>query len=248
MTMVALVEQDEEARKRLGRLLNSDGFEVIEARDGLEALRTAFVHRPDAALIDLSATGVDGYELTKILRAACDVPILAMSAPDAPGDVVRALNAGADAVLQKDCVATEFLARLRSTIRRYQRRQTDRTPVREVATGSLVVDRESQVVTKLGKVVPVTRTEYRLLDALAARVGETVPHRSLLSTVWGDQFVDDTHYLRVYIGYLRQKLEDDPSAPVYLTNDWGVGYRLVRLPIADEAESLAHDRAGLAAS
>lgn len=234
MTLITLVENNDEARKRLTRVLHADGFEVVEARGGLEALRAAFDQRPDAALVDLSASDIDGFELIKILRAACDVPILAMSDEPSPGDIVRALDAGSDDVLSKHCVATEFLARLRAAIRRYQRRDTDRAPARQVATGALVIDRESQTVTKHGTIVPLTRTEYRLVDAMAARLGETAPHRYLLSTVWGDQFVDDTHYLRVYVGYLRHKLEDDPSRPVYFTNDWGVGYRLARLPIIDE--------------
>lgn len=247
MTLITVVEGNDDARKRLARILNTDGFEVVEARDGLEALRSAFERRPDAALIDLSSEGIDGFELTKILRAACDVPILAMSASSSSGDVVRALDAGADDVLSKDCVATEFLARLRSTIRRYQRRETDRSPVRQVATGALVIDREAQVVTKHGTVVPLTRTEYRLADALAACIGETAPHRYLLSTVWGDEFVDDTHYLRVYIGYLRQKLEDDPARPLYFTNDWGVGYRLARMPLTDQVDEPSREHSYLAA-
>jgi len=247
MTLVTLVEGNEETRKRLVRILNADGFEVAEARDGLEALRSAFERRPDAALIDLSSDGIDGYELIKILRAACDVPLLAITASPSSGEVVRALEAGADDVLSKDCTATEFLARLRSTVRRYQRRETDRSPVRQVVTGALVIDREAQTVTKHGVVIPLTRTEYRLVDALCARVGETAPHRYLLSTVWGDQFVDDTHYLRVYIGYLRQKLEDDPSKPLYLTNDWGVGYRLARLPVTDQVTEPSSERSYLAA-
>lgn len=234
MTLITLVESNEEARRRLTRVLHADGFDVVDVRGGLEALRSAFDQRPDAALVDLSAEDIDGFELIKILRAACDVPILAMTTNPSSGDIVRALDAGADDVLSKDCVATELLARLRAAIRRYERRETDRSPARQVATGALVIDRKSQTVTKYGELVPLTRTEYRLVDALAARMGETAPHRYLLSTVWGDQFVDDTHYLRVYVGYLRHKLEDNPAKPAYFINDWGVGYRLARLPIIDE--------------
>jgi two-component system, OmpR family, KDP operon response regulator KdpE len=246
MTLVTLVEGNEEVSGRLTRILNGDGCEVVEARDGLGALRTAFERRPDAALVDLASDGIDGFELIKILRATCDIPILALSSSSSPGHVVRALDSGADDVLSQDCVASEFLARLRSTVRRYQRRETDRSPVREVATGALVIDRVAQTLTKHGTVIPLTRTEYRLIDALAACIGETAPHRYLLSTVWGDQFVDDTHYLRVYTGYLRHKIEDDPSKPVYLTNDWGVGYRLARLPIIDEGDELARAHSYLA--
>jgi two-component system KDP operon response regulator KdpE len=108
-----------------------------------------------------------------------------------------------------------------------------------VQTGDLVIDREAKLVSKAGEQVSLTRTEYRLLDALAARVGQMAPHRFLLSTVWGDAFVDDTHYLRVYVGYLRQKLEDDPKHPQYLINEWGMGYRLAALPTRAEEGAAA---------
>jgi len=233
MTLITLVESNVEDRKRFTGILHAGGFDVVDVSGGLEGLRSAFEQRPGAVIVDLSAGDIDSFELTKILRAACDTPILITATNASPGDIVRALDAGADDVISKDCVATEFLARLRAAIRRYQQREPSRSVAQQAATGALAIDREAQIVTKHGKLVPLTRTEYRLLDALAARMGETVPHRYLLSTVWGDQFVDDTHYLRVYIGYLRNKLEDDPAQPAYFTNDWGVGYRLARLPIVD---------------
>lgn len=234
MTLVALIEREPEVRRRYVHILEGGDFAVAQAGDALEAIRTAFQQRPDAAVVRLNE---DAQQLIQILRAACDIPIVALTSGAASVDIVRALDAGADDVVEEGCQATEFLARLRAAIRRYERRATAAAPARKVTTGSLVIDRDAQQVTRQGRQVILTRTEYRLLDALAARVGETAPHRYLLSTVWGDAYVDDTHYLRVYIGYLRNKLEDDPARPRYLINEWGIGYRLATLPL-ERAESL----------
>jgi two-component system, OmpR family, KDP operon response regulator KdpE len=134
------------------------------------------------------------------------------------------------------------VARLRATIRRYNRELELQADDAVVRTGALVVDRQSQRVSKCGIAVPLTRTEYRLLDALAVRLAQVAPHRYLLSTVWGEEYVDDTHYLRVYVGYLRAKLEDDPARPRYLVNEWGTGYRLALLPIeTDPAPVQRHE-------
>jgi two-component system KDP operon response regulator KdpE len=105
----------------------------------------------------------------------------------------------------------------------------------------LTIDREAHVVKRGSRVVRLTPTEFRLLEALALRVGKVAPHRFLLSTVWGDEYVDDTHYLRIYVGYLRQKLEDDPSRPVYLLNEWGTGYRLAAIPPRSASENVPFD-------
>jgi len=243
MALITLVEHDDESRKRLARVLRADGFDVIEVSDGLEALRTAFASRPEAALVDLRARGVDGYELIRILRAACDLPIVALGEECTPTDVIRALEAGADDVVDKTCLATELLARMHAAMRRYQRsRQQQSVTARKVLTGTLEIDRDVQVVRKRGKVVQLTRTEYRLVDAMADRLGETAPHRYLLGSVWGDEYVDDTRYLRVYVGYLRQKLEDDPSSPQYFVNEWGLGYRLARLPVEVDDSMPIDDR------
>ena len=233
MTVIAVVDPDEQTRRRLVRTLEAGELITIEASDGLEALRTTFASRPNAAVIDLQTTGIDGLELIRVMRAACDMPIIAVAPQGMAQLTVRALDAGADDVIERTCSATEILARVRAAIRRYQRRPAQDDVARHVASGAIMIDREAQTVTKNGDVVQLTRTEYRLLDALSARLGEVAPHRYLLSTVWGDAHVDDTHYLRVYIRYLRQKLEDNPSEPRYLLNEWGMGYRLARLPVEE---------------
>ena len=223
------------------RLFRSDGLDLVEASDGIEALRAMFQRRPDAAIVGVNSPGIDGYELVRILRAACDVPIIALVPQSDAMTVVRALESGADDVIEEGCQANELVARMSAVIRRYQRRTVSGSTPRQVATGGLVIDMDTETVTRDGEPVHLTRTEYRLLEAMAAHPGETSPHRSLLSTVWGEACVDDTHYLRVYVGYLRQKLENDPSDPRYIVNEWGLGYRLARLPIQERATAAVEE-------
>lgn len=235
MATIALVDGDEQSRLRLERFLRADGFDVLSAEDGLGGLRIAFDARPDAAVIDLDSGEVGGAELIRILRAACDVPIVALLADHDSESVVRALDAGADDVIPKATGSAELRARLRAAVRRYERRvDVGFGGARQlIRTGAIEIDRDAQVVRQDGRPVQLSRTEYRLLEALASRLGETAPHRYLLSTVWGDEYVNDTHYLRVYVGYLRAKFEVQASQPQYILNDWGVGYRLARLPIIE---------------
>ncbi len=231
MAVIAAAVSNDELRARLIRALNAAEYATTEALDGLEALRVAFEQQPDAMVIDVAIDEVDGLELVRMLRAASDIPIIAITPEGNPELSVQLLDLGADDVATYAAPSSEIVARVRATVRRAQRRTPSRpTDTVLVQTGDLVIDREAKIVTKFGAQVSLTRTEYRLLDALAARVGQMAPHRFLLSTVWGDAFVDDTHYLRVYIGYLRRKLEDDPKHPQYLINEWGMGYRLASLP------------------
>ena len=237
MALIAVVDGNEATRQRTCRSLRSGDLEVLESSDGLEALRNAFSARPDAAIVDLNASGIDGYELIRVLRAACEIPIIASAEGATPEQVVRALDAGADDAVDKECSVTELIARVRAAIRRHEKRRIDADDAKEVRTGGLVIDRIAQTVTKHGEPLQLTRTEYRLLDALASRLGQVAPRRFLLGTVWGEEYVDDTHYLRVYVGYLRAKLEDDPSQPRYIINEWGTGYRLALLPIEERVAS-----------
>jgi two-component system, OmpR family, KDP operon response regulator KdpE len=226
MAIIAIVEGQEHVRRRLARLVSADGLETSETDSALDALRAAFRQPPDAVIMGLTTAGLDGFELIRVLRATCDTSILVVTSTQNPLEVAKALDAGADDV-----------ARLRGAMRRHARRQRGVAETR-VATGALVVDLEARLVQKRGQVIPLTRIEYRLLSALATHLGETVTHRDLLTETWGPQYADDTHYLRLYVAYLRAKLEDNASRPTYILNEWGMGYRLVRLPV-EQAEQLA---------
>jgi len=232
MTVAMMVDSDAGSRQRFTRLLEGEGLTVIQASDGAEALALTFEAKPEVAVVALEVN-VGGTNLISILRAACPIPIVALAPCDDSAQVVQALDSGADDVLVRNCASVEFLARVRVAMRRVEvLTPGTNASARIVRTGDLTIDRDARTVTKLGQHVPLSRTEYLMVDVLASRLGEVAPHRYLLSEIWGEAFVDDVHYLRVYIGYLRQKLEDDPTSPQYFVNDWGVGYRLARLPVA----------------
>lgn len=237
MTLVLVASSDQRLRDNLCALLRDEGTPTREAGNGLEALREVFQTQPDAILLDLAIHEVEGLELVRMLRAASDFAIIALLPVADQTRSIAALDMGADDVIRTTTPPTELLARLHASIRRSRRKSPEeREEATVVRTGELEIDRATQIVTKQGKRVSLSRTEYRLLDALASRVGQVAPHRFLLSTVWGNAYVDDVHYLRVYIGYLRSKLEDDPGHPRYLRSEWGVGYRLVLFNEAVDGE------------
>jgi two-component system KDP operon response regulator KdpE len=230
---VVVLEDDQQVRDGIAHALKSAEFEVVEVSDGLDLLRKVFALRPEAVVMNLQVARFDGLETIRVLRAATSIPLVVLGQSRSTQMAVRSLDMGADDYVEQPVEPMEIVARVRATVRRYQR-QVD-TPGDEtvVRTGALRLDRVSRTVSKDGVLIPLTRTEYRLFDALATRAGQVAPHRYLLSTVWGEEYIDDTHYLRVYVGYLRAKLEDDPTEPRYLINEWGTGYRLALLPLTE---------------
>ena len=223
-----------QAQGRVRRAIRDGGADIIEIADGLALIREVLVQRPSAIVLDLDRSDVDGIDLLQTLRAATDVPVLALTEARPEPDVsVRALEMGADDVAFHSTHHVELRARLNSVLRRHGGTSASgETAI--VRTGALEIDRRAREVRKRGRPIRLTRAEYRVLDALAARVGELIPHQLLLQSVRGDERSEDTHYLRLYVGYLRSKLEDDPSHPRYLISEWGVGYRLAFLPVEAE--------------
>jgi two-component system KDP operon response regulator KdpE len=230
LTAILFVDGGHKSSTGLSQALRGAAYEVARAVDGLEALRLFYQTHPGAVLIGTPVPKLEALELVHLLRAISTVPILVLVEKPSSSATVRALDAGADDVIDRATSEEEIMARVRASLRRSSVTlpvSYDETVLR---TGDILVDRTSRTVVKRGSVVSLTQTEFRLLDALASRLGQVAPHRFLLSTVWGDAFVEDTHYLRMYIGYLRLKLEDDPTKPKYLKNEWGVGYRLAAIP------------------
>ena len=232
---VLVVDVDDTSRELMARHLRSAHYAVTEATDGTQALRKVFNLRPDAIVIDPNVPEMDGGQLIRILRAMTDIPIVVVAATRNPELTTRALDNGADDYLEKPFSGLELVARVRAAVRRTGRATGAQGANVVVRTGERVIDRDAYTVTMRGKLVRLTRTEYRLLEALASRVGEVAPHRFLLSTVWSDELVQDTKNLQVFIRRLRGKLEDDPSKPEYLISERGRGYRLEAMSAVEEA-------------
>jgi two-component system KDP operon response regulator KdpE len=220
----ALVVDDEPQIVRALRInLNVRGFEVVSAATGGEALRVAANFHPDIVILDLGLPDIDGIDVIAGLRGWTDVPILVLSARTDSADTVEALDAGADDFVTKPFGMDELLARLRAALRRGPQSVPD--PI--VETADFTVDLAAKTVVRQGENVHLTRTEWGVLELLVRNEGKLVSQKEILRTVWGPGHERETHYLRIYLGQLRQKLERDPAAPVHLITETGMGYRFV---------------------
>jgi two-component system KDP operon response regulator KdpE len=227
VTTILVVEDEPEIRRFLRSSLGAEGFRVIESPTAERGAIDAGTHRPDLAIVDLALPDYDGRELIKQIRAWSPMPIVVLSARHQEQTKIEALDAGADDYLTKPFGIGELLARVRVALR-----HAARTPVGQVLQlGSASIDLEKRRVVRDGTEVHLTPIEFRLLAVLAKHLGMVVTHRQLLSEVWGPSHIGQTHYLRIYMKQLRDKLEEDPVRPRYLVTETGVGYRL----LADEA-------------
>ncbi|MDY7040673.1 MAG: response regulator transcription factor [Chloroflexota bacterium] len=221
---ILIVDDDAALVKVLSLSLEREGFEVIAALGGAEALRRAYESRPDLVVLDIMMPRMDGWATCRRLREISDMPIIMLTAKGDETDIVRGLDLGADDYITKPCSSEELKARIRALLRRSQ--TTDRNDW-QVAydDGWLKIDLSRQQVTVNGEPVDLTPTEFRLLACLIQRNGQVVPHKQLLTEVWGPEYSDQVSYLSVYIRYLRQKIEQNPSQPAYILTKWGMGYR-----------------------
>jgi len=220
---VLLIEDDPHIRRFVRMALEGEGCAVFEAETVERGLIEAGTRQPDVVILDLGLPDADGMVLIRELRGWTQVPVLVLSARAAEADKIAALDAGADDYLAKPFGVGELLARLRVLLRRHARGGAGNPA--EIAFGAVRVDLSRREVTRDGQHVHLTAIEYRLLAALLSRRGKVVTHRELLREVWGPSHVEHSHYLRIYMGHLRQKLEADPAQPRYLLTEVGVGYR-----------------------
>lgn len=220
--VVVVIEDDPQMRRFLRTSLRSHGFQVFEAESGSRGLIEAGVRKPDIVILDLGLPDMDGVQVVQALREWTRLPIIVLSARSAEEHKIEALDAGADDYLSKPFGIGELLARIRVALR-----HTAATPADEAfSTGKLRLDLLRRTVFLDECEIRLTPTEYRLLSVLARHAGRVLTHRQLLAEVWGPAHVEDSHYLRIYMSQLRQKLEADPTKPEYLITESGVGYRL----------------------
>jgi len=223
--LVLVVEDEAQVMRFLRATLGAHGYRLAEATSGQEGLIQATTRSPDLILLDLGLPDLDGVEVTRRLREWSTTPIIVVSARGREGDKIGALDAGADDYLTKPFGVGELLARMRVALRNAARAGT--APAEAVfRSGDLAVDLAARRVIVAGREVHLTRTQYKLLAQLVKYAGRVVTHRHLLREVWGPGSVEHSHYLRVYMGQLRHKLEPDPARPRWLETETGVGYRL----------------------
>ncbi len=220
---ILVVDDEKQIRKLLKVALTGYGYEVEEASCASEGLNKAITYKPDLIILDLGLPDKDGLEVLRIIREWSRVPVIILSVKEQENDKISALDAGADDYVTKPFSMGELLARIRAAMRHAAAPGGE--PV--LLFDDLVVDLTIRRVTVEDAEVKLTPTEYELLKNLAVNAGKVLTHRQLLRAVWGISNEYDTHYLRVYIGQLRRKIEADPSRPRHIITEPGVGYRLL---------------------
>jgi DNA-binding response OmpR family regulator len=219
-----LVIDDDSGLLTLLRLgLEREEFTVSTANSGKEGLKQAYESRPDVIILDIMMPEMDGWLTCQRLRNMCDTPIIMLTARTDRVDVLKGLSLGADDYLTKPCSFDELKARIRTVLRRS--RTNSSNDWRDIYDdGSLCIDLRDGTVRRGGEVISLTPTESRLLLYLVSQKGRIVPHRELLTSVWGPEYAEEVGYLSVYVRYLRRKLEEDPANPQYIRTRWGMGY------------------------
>ena len=222
---IIVIEDEAQIRRFLRTTLTSEDYQVIEAETGKQGLTEAATRKPDLIILDLGLPDMDGVEVVKELRAWSSVPIVILSARSQENDKISALDAGADDYLVKPFGVGELLARIRVALRHVSSAANGEEEG-VFAVDELKVDMIHRKITVSGAEVHLTPIEYRLLTVLVKHSGKVLTHRLLLKEVWGPNYVERAHYLRIYMGILRHKLEKDPARPRFLLTEVGVGYRL----------------------
>ncbi len=222
-----LIVDDEARMRRFVRMnLETEGFEVIEAENAYEAIEKVRDELPDLVLLDVAMPGMDGFEALQYIREMSDVPVIMLTVKDEEEDRIRGLDLGADDYVTKPFSPRELASRIRAVLRRTTQAEEHVPDVVEV-DDDLKIDFARREVWVRGQLVKLRPTEFRLLYHLVKNAGWILTHEQLLTRVWGPEYRDDSHLLRLYITYLRKKIEPDPAHPKYILTERGVGYRFV---------------------
>ena len=220
---ILVIEDETQIRRFVRMALEGADYLVSEAATLQQGMVQAGTHHPELIILDLNLPDGDGIEVVKAVRTWSDIPILILSARLEEADKIQALDSGADDYLSKPFSVGELTARVRALLRRKSRLCEDASPLIEF--GEVQVDFSKRTVVRRGEAVHLTPIEYKLLSALLSHPGKVMTQKALLKEVWGPTFTESGHYLRIYVGHLRQKLEADPTQPKHFITEIGVGYR-----------------------
>jgi two-component system KDP operon response regulator KdpE len=221
---ILLIEDEPQIRRFVRTALQAEGWQVVEAEQGQRGLIDAATRAPDLMIVDLGLPDMDGLQVIQDLRTWSAMPIIVLSARSDEKDKIEALDMGADDYLTKPFSVGELLARVRAHLRR---RETGNSASSVFSFGDVVVDLVKRTVELNHEAVHLTSTEYRLLTVLIRHAGRILTHKQLLNDVWGPNHSEHSHYVRIYMANLRQKLEKDPTQPEHLLTEIGMGYRLM---------------------
>ncbi|KAF3997892.1 two-component system response regulator KdpE [Glaciimonas immobilis] len=220
-----LVEDEPQIRRFVRAALEDEGWQIHEADTLHRGLIDTGTRKPNLVILDLGLPDGDGIDFILDVRKWSKVPIIVLSARVSENDKIKALDAGADDYLSKPFGVGELLARVRATLRRQHLPLASADGL--IRFGDVTLDQQARLITKAGQPVHLTPTEYRLLTVLVTNAGRVVTNPQLLREVWGPSHSENGHYLRIYMGHLRHKLEDDPAQPQYLLTETAVGYRIM---------------------
>lgn len=221
---ILVVDDEPQIRRFLRPALAAAGYDVIEAENGANAIKAVATAAPDIIILDLGLPDMDGKDVIANLRGWSRLPIIILSARDRETEKIAALDLGADDYIEKPFGIGELTARIRTAMRHVGKTETQPS---SIDVDGLLIDTQRRLVARDGIGIKLTPKEYDLLILLAHHAGRVVTHRTLLTSVWGPAHSEDLHYLRVFIGQLRQKIERDPAQPKIIQTEPGVGYRFV---------------------
>ena len=221
---ILIIDDDQDLAKIVQLSLDREGYQTVIATSGLEGLQEAYRVQPDLVILDIMMPGMDGWDVCRRLEEMSNVPILMLTAKGTEADIVKGLQMGADDYLTKPFSVAELIARIQALLRRTgPQSQTDKPSIFSI--GNLTIDLNRRLVMRDEDLVDLTPTEFKLLECFVTHRDRVLPHRFLLTEVWGSEYIGETSYLKLYVRYLRRKLEEDPADPQLIVTEWGVGYR-----------------------